>query len=187
MTLKDIEGWATIKLIRGIPVKYKKELYLFPVVRMRESGVDDFDMASKSVEVKEAKENGDSDSILTLKFIELLCRLPINAAYPVDAIETVESNYKVEKEIKKLEDKLGSGAVSEEREKHIREEIETLKAKLLPVVRPFADSQEVIPFRSSDLTSQNPKVRTADYTRILQAYQALNLVGEDELNDFFTC
>ena len=184
MTIKDIENWSTIKLIRGIPIRYKKETYMFPVVRMRESGVDDFDTASKSVEVKEAKETGDSESILTLKFLEILCRVTLCDAYSINDIVKVEENYKVEKEIKKLEDKLDK--VSDSKKEEILGKVVELKAKLVNIEKPFIGSQEIIPFRSSDLTSQDPKVRTADYTRLLQAYQALNLVGEDDLTDFFT-
>jgi len=195
MKISDAKGWAKIELIRGIPVRYKGSTYLFPTVYMRESGVDDFSTASASAEVKMAKESGDVESVLTMKFLEMLCRVSLKDAYPVEQLKVREEMYVSKSKIKKLKSKIEELlSINTEDDKEERlAQVEKLSAELkeeeantFDVSLPFIGEQTLLPFRTDDLTSVAPRVRTTDYARLMKVYQLMNLNDEEELEDFFT-
>jgi hypothetical protein len=92
----------------------------------------------------------------------------------------VEANAKIKKKIHQVERKLaGADELASE---GLRKRLEELKGQLTKPDRPYAGVDEVITFPLEAFKSED--MRTADFVRLSKAFKEINMLEEEEIEDF---
>jgi len=165
--------WYAVELIRGIPLQYKGKKLLFNKVYLRDTNMGDFDKVSTGV-------NQEANNESAMQVLKLVSRGIVSEAYSFDEVEFVEENAKVKKKIHQVERKLASadGLASE----GLQKQLDELRSQLTKPDRPYAGVDEVLSFPLEAFKSED--MRTADFVRLSKAFKEINMLEEEEIEDF---
>jgi hypothetical protein len=165
--------WYGVELIRGIPLQYKGKKLLFNKVYLRDTNMGDFDKVSSGVTQDQSNESA-------MQVLKLVSRGIVSEAYNFEDCEYVEANAKIKKKIHQVERKLaGADELASE---GLRKRLEELKGQLTKPDRPYAGVDEVITFPLEAFKSED--MRTADFVRLSKAFKEINMLEEEEIEDF---
>jgi len=177
ITVKELhDDWFTIKLIRGIPLTVKGKEMLFPTVYMRESHMGDQEVFNKV-----SGESIEQSNEASKKLFTLVTRVIAGEGFLWEDHEALEEIGKADRKIKPLERKY-MAADTDEKKEEIQEEIKELRKGLIYPKPPHPEDETVLTFLIDSFKTD--KTRTVDFVRLSKAFQEINLLEQEELDDF---
>lgn len=168
--------WFEVNLIRGIPLVYKGKDMIFPKVYMRES-----DMADQEVFNKVSGEDIEQSNEASKKLFTLVTRVIAGEGYMWEDRYALEQIGKADRKIKPLERKFEKAETDEDREE-IQEKIKELRKDLTFPKRPIMEDDTILMFTTECFKTK--KTRTVDFVRLTKAFTEVNLLADEELDDF---
>jgi len=168
--------WPHIDLIRGIPLKYKGQDLVFPIVYMRGSHMGDQEVFNK-VDGKNIEQGNEASK----KLFTLVTRVIAEEAFLWEDKELVEKIGLANRKIKPLEKKFES-AVTEEEQREIEIQINELRKDLKYPKKPYMGDETVLMFVVDCFS--DIKTLPVDFVRLAKSFQEINYLEEEDLDTF---
>ena len=171
--------WPCVSLLRGIKMKYKGKELFFPKVYLGETEMSDFDNARASIEFKEANKDS-KETVATRKAMTICSRVLLkdgikaedSKAYTKYAVQERKRS-KIIKDIDSTED---TPTI-----KSLEDKLEALPSFPKPEAV-FPTEEAVLSFSIENMSGTG--TLAVDNVRFLQAFQAINLFEQEEVEDF---
>ncbi|MBT8348703.1 MAG: hypothetical protein HKP62_04560 [Sulfurovum sp.] len=180
LTAEEIrEKWFRVDLIKGIPMKYKGQNLLFPVVWMRPSNMEDQEVYSTITSTDDVKQSNEASK----KMFTFVTRVIAEEAYLEEDAEKVKKVGLSQKKMKPLERKFEDCESDIERE-NIQDKINEIRKTLPKPTKPCLGDDSVIMLITECFKSK--KTITVDFMRLALAFKEINLLEDEELDNFLT-
>lgn len=180
LTAQEIrETWFRVDLIKGIPMKYKGKELVFPTVWMRPSNMEDQEVYSSISSPDDVKQSNEASK----KMFTFVTRVIAEEAYLEEDAEKVKKIGLAQKKIKPLERKYEIAETDTEKEA-LQEKIDDIRKNLPRLTKPFLGEEEVVRLITECFKSK--KTITVDFMRLALAFKEINLLEDEELDNFLT-